>query len=175
MFTSAPSRRASLPSWSASSSLSLTPADHDVLEGDPLPECLGRLQHRLQIVFLLDRHDGKPLGRGRGMQRNCQPELLRAFSEFGHAGQDPYGGDGDVPGSDAEAVGTIENAKVISTAGQLSSGSPMPMKTMLVGFSVGSSRTAPAPVPRSRRAEVAAKSHPAGGAEGATQRAAGLG
>ena len=82
------------------------------------------------------------------MQRDRQAELLRPPGQRLHAGQDADGGDGDVPGADAEPLGWLRMLRAVSTAGQLSSGSPMPMKTMLVGRSSGVastiSRTCPA-------------------------------
>ena len=102
------------------------PADHDVLERHPLPECRRRPQHRLEIVLLLDRHDGAAAGRGRRVERDGQPELLRPPRERGHARQDSHRGHGDVTRADAEALGSLSIVSVASTAGQLSSGSPIP-------------------------------------------------
>ena len=73
------------------------------------------------------------------MDREREPELLRPLAQRHDAGQHADGGDGDVPRPDAEAVGSLRMVSVGLTAGQFMSGSPMPMKTMFVGRSGGSS------------------------------------
>ena len=87
------------------------PADQHVLERHPAAELRQRLDHVGQRVFLFDRHQLMPqLGRRR-MQRQGEPELLGALSELGEARQDPDGGHGDVPGSDAEPVRMVEDCE----------------------------------------------------------------
>ena len=116
--------------------------DHHVLEGHPLAERRRGLEHRLEVVLLLDRHDragaGRTSWRGARWRDGTAPAAARSAA---------------IPGSipTVETVmcrapmpnpsGALRIVRAVSTASQLSSGSPMPMNTMLVGLSSGLRRT----------------------------------
>jgi len=55
--------------------------------------------------------------------------------EFREVRQDADGRDRDVARPDPESLGVLRIVSAPSTASQLSSGSPIPMNTTLVGFS----------------------------------------
>ena len=72
--------------------------------------------------------------------------------------------------------GLLRIVSAVSTAGQLSSGSPIPMKTMLVGFSAGIAQNDLAHLSAiSNGRQVSAEPHAARGAKGAAERASRLG
>ena len=175
MLTNAPRRRASCASRSASASLVVHPADHHVLEGDALAERRRGLEHRLQLVLLFDRHDAQALRRRRRMQRNGEPELLRPPGEAPHPGQDAHGRDGDVPRADPEAVGCIEDRQRGVHRRPVEQRLPHAHEDD-VGRQVR--RIAKHDLPHLARdlegGQVSPEAHPAGGAERALERAAGL-
>ena len=133
------------------------------------------LEHRLEIVLLLDRHDREALGRGRRMERDREAELLRPPANAAMPGRMPTVETVMCRAPMPSPSGALRIVSAVSTAGQLSSGSPMPMNTTLVGLSSGSAQHDLAHLARDlERREVPPEAHPAGGAEGAAQGAAGL-
>ncbi len=111
MFTSAPSRRARFASRSASASVSFTPPIMTYSSVTRLRNACAAFNHRLEIVLLLDRHDGEALSRRGGVERYRQAELLGASGELLQAGQDAHRGHGDVAGADAEPCRVVEDGE----------------------------------------------------------------
>jgi hypothetical protein len=144
--------------------------DHHVLERHPFPEHGCRPEHRVQVVLLLDGHEPLPLGRGRGMERDGEAELLRPPGKGLHARQDAHGRDGDVPGADAESVGRVEGRE-----GDVHRG---PVEQRLAHAHEDDVARQIVRVPEDdlahlardlERREVPPESHPASGAEGASE------
>ena len=108
MFTRAPSRRASLTSWSASASLSFTPPIMTYSKVTRFRNARAALITASRSYFFSTGMMAAA-GRGRRVERDGQPELFRPPGELRHAGQDADGRDGDVPRADAEARPGVED------------------------------------------------------------------
>ena len=175
MLTRAPRRRASRASRSASASASFTRTDHHVFQRYPLAEGLSRANHRLEIVLLLHGHDRESLRRRGRVERYRQPELLRPRANASRPGRMPTVDTVMCRAPMPNPPGSLRIVSAVSTAGQLSKGSPMPMKTTLVGASPGSQQDLADLAGDLEGRQVPPEAHPAGGAKGAAKRAAGLG
>ena len=107
-FTSAPSRRARPARASASASVSFLPAISTYSNVTRFRNAPGGVEHRSQVVFLLDRHERAAAFRRCGMQRYRETKLLRPLRQRDHAGQDSHRRDGDMARADPAALGPIE-------------------------------------------------------------------
>ena len=148
MLTSAPSRRASFASRSASASASFTPPIITYSNVTRLRNASAARNTASRSYFfsigMMPRRWAGVVAWSEIASRNCSGRSASSFMP----GQDADGGDGDVAGADAEPVGRVEDGERDVHRRQLSNGSPMPMNTMLVGLSSGErraiSRTCPA-------------------------------
>ena len=138
MLTSAPSRRASLASRSASASRSLTPPIITYSNVTRFRNAAAAREHRLEVVLLLDRHDARAAAArsvacSEMARRNCSGRRANAASPGRMPTVETVMCRAPIP----KPSGELRIVSAVSTAGQLSSGSPMPMKTTLVGMSSG--------------------------------------
>jgi hypothetical protein len=109
------------------------------------------------------------------VERNGQAKLLRPLRKFGHPRENPYGGNRDVPGADAEPLGMIEDAQGDVHRGpveqRLAHAHEHYVRRLLVR--VGQNDFPDLPRDFERR-QVAPESHPSCSAEGTPECAAGL-
>src|SRR4026207_1973948 len=109
------------------------------------------------------------------MERDRHTKLLRPFGKLEHSGNDPNRGNGDVPGSDLEALGTVEDAEGSIHRWPVQQRLAHPHKDDGGGLllPVGQ-HDCPNLSGDLERCEVAPEPHAPGGAEGTSQGTAGL-
>ena len=68
-----------------------------------------RFENRFKRISPVDRHQSLPEGVIGSVERERKIDLEREPGQFFDTGDNPDGGDGDLPGADAEAVGMVED------------------------------------------------------------------
>lgn len=72
---------------------------------------VARIEEFRERMLFVDRHDLTADGVGRAVERDGEPELERFVGKLPDAGGEADGADGDFAGTDAEAVGGVDDAE----------------------------------------------------------------